>query len=348
MNQFENTSSSRGARAPMPGARAPLPGRMPHSAQYNGQGAPSMSVTSGRTAPRNGARCAVGAACGIAKTALFGLSADAQKYAAQGFEVRNGGGYVLPGWLLLLLCIWLFLRGANPVFLAAAALFGILVVPIQASLTFMAVGGSGFGLSRFCRYMFNGAALAALLAGLFGFAPGCEGLVSSPGPVVKALIEEAAKLVFLLVAFCIGGRTVREYSIIAGAAVGAGFMAFSAVETVTLLQGGGTFIAFARNLPFGHVATTAILGYALYALLFGNSGAFRAWAVVLLALPILIHFLWVADIGIPWIVKYFVFGLISWVVAVLLLGLMLVLHQEWLSSAYFARGEAAGSFGKMN
>ena len=161
-------------------------------------------------------------------------------------------------------------------------------------------------------------------------------------------IEEAAKAVFLLAAFCIGGRTVRDYSIIAGAAIGAGFMAFSAVETAMLLPEGGTFIAFARHLPFGHVASTAILGCALYGLRFGDTGALRAWSAVLFALPVLIHVLWVADIGIPWIVKYFAFGLISWGTAFFLLGLLLLTHREWLSSACFARDGAAGSFGKTN
>ena len=341
MTQFGNTSPSRGARAP-------LPGRMPHSAQYQGSDAPSMSASSGRTASRNGAPGAVRAACGIAKSALFGLSADAQNRAVPELETRNGGGYVVPGWFLFLLSVGLYLRGANPAFLAAATLFGIFVVPIQASLTFMAVGGSGFGLTRFCRYMLTGAALAALLAGLFGFAPGCGGVVSSPGPIGKALIEEAAKAVFLLAAFCIGGRTVRDYSIIAGAAIGAGFMAFSAVETAMLLPEGGTFIAFARHLPFGHVASTAILGCALYGLRFGDTGALRAWSAVLFALPVLIHVLWVADIGISWIVKYFAFGLISWGTAFFLLGLLLLTHREWLSSACFARSGAADSFGKTN
>ena len=231
----------------------------------------------------------------------------------------------------------MFAKTGRTVFLAAAAVFGVLAVPLQALWSFQSLDDGSFGRSRVYQFVFEGAFFAVVLSFLIGSSLGTG--ILSPGPCWRTFWEEIAMIVILAILIRRNGA-VRANGLLAGAALGAGVWAFSALESMILLGSSGaeaTFFSFVRHLPFGHVACTAILGAAL-SILFGerSSGSASASAILgallLLTFPICIRLLWVGDIGISWFIKYLLLGTALWTVALILLVVRLYRHPEILPS----------------
>ena len=300
-----------------------------------------------------------GTFCALVGTLFLGLPTRAARRlrAGRGSDSSDSSGWYLSASLLFVCSVLGFVWNRAPVNLLAAVAFGVMAVPVEGLWPFQALDDGSFGRGRLCRYVIEGVFLGLVSAEAFGCLLMPGEIFSSLGPCGRAVVEEAFKVVILLAVFLFASdHGPRENGLLAGAAFGAGFLAISAAQTVLLLAAapaGTGFLAFARFLPFGHLAETAILGAALAGLLGFGPPMRKAVALFLLAFAVGIHVLWVSGSGSYAFVKYLLLGFAGWFVAFLLLVHRLMFHPERMpildaeprSGAQSRSGEAAvGSF----
>ncbi len=277
----------------------------------------------------------LGSVCGIASTLLVGFpTRSARRLRASRGTTSSGSGWLLPVHLMFLCAVLGFVWKQYPIDLLGVVTLGVLAIPIEALWVFQALDDGSLGRGRLYRYVFEGIYIAILSASMFG----CllqSGVCGSWGPGCRALAEECVKIIVLIFVFTgASDHAPRENGLLAGAAFGAGFMSFSAAQCAVMLfqtPPGTGFFAFARFLPFGHVAETAILGAALAGLLGFGPPMRRTPAVLLILAAVGIHMLWVIDFGLPWFARYLVLDFLSWLIALSLFAHRLFFHPELLA-----------------
>ena len=300
-----------------------------------------------------------GTFCALVGTLFLGLPTRAARRlrAGRGSDSSDSSGWYLSASLLFVCSVLGFVWNPSPVNLLSAVAFGVMAVPVEGLWPFQALDDGSCGRGRLRRYVIEGVFLGLLSAETFGCLLMPGEIFSSLGPCGRAVVEEAFKVVILLAVFLFASdHGPRENGLLAGAAFGAGFLAISAAQTVLLLAAapaGTGFLAFARFLPFGHLAETAILGAALAGLLGFGPPMRKAMALFLLAFAIGMHVIWVSGSGSYAFVKYLLLDFAGWFVSFILLGHRLMFHPELMpiieaeprSGAQARSGDAAvGSF----
>jgi RsiW-degrading membrane proteinase PrsW (M82 family) len=147
------------------------------------------------------------------------------------------------------------------------------------------------------------------------------------GASSAALIEEPAKLAVVIFAMRMIGKERYQYrlnALLFGAAVGAGFSAFeSAGYAFNLLRPGldaTTSNIFTRGLlaPFQHIVWTAIATSAYWIARKDHPNmetTIRSKKFLLLfAAPVVLHFIWNLPFTGPYLAKFWVLGLIAWII----------------------------------
>jgi RsiW-degrading membrane proteinase PrsW (M82 family) len=203
---------------------------------------------------------------------------------------------------------------------------GSFAVPISVVILFFELNTPrNISIIRIVQLFFLSGALSLFVALiLFDLTP----VLGALGASSAALIEEPAKLAVVIFAMRVIGMDRYKYrlnALLFGAAVGAGFAAFESAGYAFnhLLRSGmdaSTSVIFIRGVlaPFGHIVWTAIATSAYWIARKDHPNietTIRSKKFLLLfAAPVALHFIWNLPFSGPYMAKFWVLGVIAWVI----------------------------------
>lgn len=223
---------------------------------------------------------------------------------------------------------------------------GAFAIPIASLIFFFEVNvRKNISLYQVMRMVVKGGIVSILFSlTLFAFPFDELGFL---GDSVAGIIEEPGKLMALMVMAKSERYHYKLNGLLLGAAVGAGFAAFESMGyAFSVLLGGGPGAMNGNILlrgflaPFGHVAWTAICGFAMWRVKGRNTFAWRMvenarfWHLALI--PVVLHAIWNSDLELPFLGKYLALGVIAWTV-------VLALVQEGLKELNYEKKGAAAA-----
>jgi RsiW-degrading membrane proteinase PrsW (M82 family) len=199
-------------------------------------------------------------------------------------------------------------------------------VPISVVILFFELNTPrNISIIRIVQLFFLSGALSLFVALiLFDLTP----VLGALGASSAALIEEPAKLAVVIFAMRVIGMDRYKFrlnALLFGAAVGAGFAAFESAGYAFnhLLRSGmdaSTSVIFTRGVfaPFGHIVWTAIATSAYWIARKDHPNIETTIRsnkfLILFAAPVALHFIWNLPFEGPYMAKYWVLGVIAWVI----------------------------------
>lgn len=217
---------------------------------------------------------------------------------------------------------------ANVNLLPGLIAVGAFVMPIATLVFFFEVNvRRNVSVYQVMRMVVKGGIVSILFSLLLYVLPLQE--LSGLGDSIAGIIEELGKLFALFVLAKSDRYHYKLNGLLLGASVGAGFAAFESMGygfSILLEEGpgamNGNILLRGFLSPFGHVAWTAICGFALWrvkgkkAFVWNMVEDVRFWHLALV--PVILHAIWNADFELPFLGKYFALGLMAWFVVLAL------------------------------
>ncbi len=228
--------------------------------------------------------------------------------------------------------VFLFNQNQNTTIIPAIIFIGSFAVPISTLILFFELNlRRNVPLWAVFRLVLAGTILSFLITEIL--AVNLSSIYSSSGAWFAAILEEPAKLLALII--LTNGKKKYPYilnGLLLGAAVGCGFAAFEtsgyalrelALEDIeSMIQ-----VIQLRGIlsPFMHIVWTAVAGGALWRIKKNKNFSLKNIQTKKFILPfsimIICHALWNSPWQLPFMGKYIICGLLSWIIALSILNL---------------------------